>query len=139
MADNYGQSTSSFAHDALVAGGGVDQATLSIVLVSGTAALTRGALLGQIAATGKYTLFANNAADGSEAPSAILAETTDASGGDKTTVAYVAGVFNEFVVSANSGAVAGNSYSVLAADQQTAVKLALQNAGIILKQNMRIA
>lgn len=138
MADNYGQSTSSFAHDALVAGSG-RQLTQSVTLVSGTVALTRGALLGQITATGKYTLFAANAADGSETPSAILGETTDASGGDKVTVIFVAGEFNERIVSANSGAVAGNSYSVLSAAQQTAVKLALQNAGIILKQNQRAA
>lgn len=139
MADNYGQSTSSFAHDALVAGSGQDQVTQSATLVSGTVALTRGALLGQITATGKYTVYAGGAGDGSEDASAILADTTDASGGDKVTTIYLAGEFNEKVVSDNSGAVAANGYSTRSAAQQTAIKLRLQALGIILKQNMRVA
>jgi hypothetical protein len=138
MADNYGQSTSTFAHDNLVAGS-KDQVTQSATLVSGTVALTRGALLGQITATGKYTVFAAGAADGSEDPSAILAETTDASGGDKVTTIYLSGEFNEATVSTNSGAVAANGYSTRSAAQQTAIKLRLQALGIILKQNMRVA
>ena len=44
--------------------------------------LTRGAVLGKITASGKYTLCDSTGADGSEAPVCILAEDCDASGGD---------------------------------------------------------
>lgn len=47
------------------------------------------------AGSGKYTLSLSAAADGSQAPDLILAENTDASGGDKTTLAYARGDFIE--------------------------------------------
>ncbi len=46
-------------------------------------------------ATEKYKLSASASADGSETPDAVLAEATDASGGDKETMAYFDGAFNE--------------------------------------------
>ena len=55
----------------------------------------RGAVLGKITATGKYQLSASAAVDGSEVPDAILAEDTDASGGDVATPAYFTGGFDE--------------------------------------------
>lgn len=67
--------------------------TLDVTIVSGQN-LKRGAVLGVITASGKYTLSASAAVDGSEDPVAILAEDCDASGGDKTAVVYVAGDFN---------------------------------------------
>lgn len=85
-------SSSTLAPDKLV----VDASKLvarKITLISGQN-LTRGAVLGKITASGKYNLSLSAAGDGSQTPDLILAEDTDASGGDKETVAYEAGVFN---------------------------------------------
>ncbi len=41
-----------------------------------------GAVLGEVTSSGKYVLSASDATDGSEAPSAVLWEDVDASGGD---------------------------------------------------------
>ncbi len=69
-----------------------DVMSQQITLVTGQN-LTRGAVLGKITASGKYTLSAAAAGDGSQTPDCVLAEDCDASGGDKVTVAYfVAGV-----------------------------------------------
>lgn len=65
-----------------------------ITLLSGQN-LQRGTVLGQITATGKYTISTSAASDGSQNPSAILAEDTNASSADKNTVAYFEGTFNE--------------------------------------------
>lgn len=46
---------------------------------------------------GKYLLALPGAGDGSQTPCAILAEDCDASGGDKLTVAYMAGHFAELM------------------------------------------
>lgn len=63
-----------------------------ITLITGQN-LARGAVLGKITASGKYNLSLSAAADGSQTPDAVLAEATDATAGDKVTVAYfVAGV-----------------------------------------------
>ncbi len=43
----------------------------------------------------KYKLSASASTDGSQTPDAVLAEATDASGGDKETMAYFDGAFNE--------------------------------------------
>lgn len=64
-----------------------------ITLISGQN-LTRGSVLGKITASGKYNLSLSAAGDGSQTPDLILAEDTDASGGDKEALAYEAGVFN---------------------------------------------
>lgn len=68
--------------------------TVSITLISGQD-LSRGAVLGKITASGKHTLSDDGAADGSETPDLILAEDTDASGGDVATIAYARGEFDE--------------------------------------------
>lgn len=47
------------------------------------------------AGSGKYVLATSAAIDGSQNPSAILAEDTNASGGDATTVAYLKAVVDE--------------------------------------------
>lgn len=52
---------------------------------------------------GKYLLSAAAAVDGSAVPDAVLAEDTDASAGDKTTVAYFRGDFNENSLTLGSG------------------------------------
>ena len=65
-----------------------------ITLLSGQN-LARGAVLGKITASGKYTLSASGAIDGSEIPDCVLAEASDASGGDLATIAYFTGGFDE--------------------------------------------
>jgi len=55
--------------------------------------LPRGAVLGLITASGKYTLSMSAAADGSQTPDCILAEACNATAADKTTVAYFNGDF----------------------------------------------
>jgi hypothetical protein len=57
--------------------------------------LKRGALLGVITATGLSVLSLSTASDGSEAPSAILAQDTDATAAPVEATAYIAGDFNE--------------------------------------------
>lgn len=65
-----------------------------ITLISGQNCV-RGAVLGKITASGKYNLSLSAAADGSQTPDCILAEACDASAGDKTTVAYFLGGFDD--------------------------------------------
>lgn len=87
-------SSSDVTLDRLIAGDAVHLVTRQITLISGQN-LARGSVLGKITASGKYNLSLSAAGDGSQTPDAILAEACDASGGDKTTIAYFAGVFNE--------------------------------------------
>ncbi len=56
--------------------------------------LKRGALMGRITASGKYTLSASAAADGSQVPAGVLVHDSDATGGDIETLVYVRGDFN---------------------------------------------
>ncbi len=62
-------------------------------LASGAGALTRGAVLGKITASGKYLLSLSGALDGSEVPDAILAEDADATSADAQVMIYLAGDF----------------------------------------------
>jgi hypothetical protein len=57
--------------------------------------LSRGAVLGKITASGKYTLCDSTAEDGSQAPVCILAEDCDASAGDVNAEVILSGAFNE--------------------------------------------
>lgn len=57
--------------------------------------LSRGAVLGKVTASGKYTLCDSTAADGSESPVCILAEDCDASEGDVNAEVFLSGQFNE--------------------------------------------
>lgn len=87
----------SFTSDAytpgdIVAGNSHLLVTRQVTLISGQD-LTRGAVLGKITASGKYTLSLSGSSDGSETPDLILAEDCDASGGDAVTVAYERGDF----------------------------------------------
>jgi len=71
--------------------------------------LTRGAVLGKITASGKYTLSAAAAGDGSEVPDAILAEDCDATAGDRAAVAYTRGDFNEAALTFGAGHTAAST------------------------------
>ncbi|APO74263.1 phage lambda head decoration protein D [Rhizobium etli 8C-3] len=64
-----------------------------ITLLSGQN-LKRGAVLGNITASDKYTLSASAAADGSQVPSAVLAFDVDASAGDVDCDAYFSAAFD---------------------------------------------
>lgn len=55
--------------------------------------LLRGHVLGKITTGGNYTGFDADLTNGAETAVAILAEDTDASGGDEKTIAYVHGEF----------------------------------------------
>ena len=57
----------------------------TVTLISGQD-LEAGSVLGKITASGKYTILAPAAGDGSEVADAILWDTVDASAGDKTVV-----------------------------------------------------
>lgn len=87
--------------DNLLAGDAVPAVTRSVVIDTGN--LPRGAVLGRITATGKYVLSASAAADGSQTPTAILAEKADATAADVTTVAYETGEFNGAALTLGAG------------------------------------
>lgn len=93
MPDRASYIETSFTPDRLIAGD-MQLVPRTITLVSGQN-LARGAVLGKISASGKYTLSASAAGDGSNTPDLILADDCDASAGDATAIAYVTGIFNE--------------------------------------------
>lgn len=111
----------SYSPDNLLAGD-LRAITESIVLDTGN--LARGAVLGRITATGKWVLSLSAAADGSQTPRAVLAEDTDATAADKTTVAYVTGMFNTAALVFGTGHTAAST------------KDALADAGIFMKTNL---
>jgi Bacteriophage lambda head decoration protein D len=95
------------------------------VTVASSAALTRGAVLGKITASGKLILSASAAVDGSQTPYAVLAEDCDASSGDVTNVAvYIKGELNE------------NALSFGAGHDATTVKAPLRDIGIYIKTSV---
>lgn len=95
-------SSQSYSPDRLVANNPENLVARSITLISGQN-LSRGAVLGKITASGKYTLSLSAAADGSQTPDLVLAEDTDASGGDVATVAYERGDFDENEITLGTG------------------------------------
>jgi hypothetical protein len=112
-------SSDAYAPDRLVAGNSHLLVARSITLTSGQN-LVRGAVLGKVTADDKYLLSLSAAADGSQTPDLILAEDTDASAGDKTTIAYSRGDFNELAIT-------------LGADHTTdSVREGLRAKGIVL-------
>ena len=98
--DNTYQPDRLFSHDAdgIIAKG--------ITLLSGQV-LARGTVLGLISASQKYTIATSAASDGSQTPTAILAEDTDATAGDRNTVAYIEGTFNETALTLGAGLTIG--------------------------------
>lgn len=115
-------SQGTFTPDGILAGED-DLQTRQITLISGQN-LTRGAVLGKITTGGKYTLSLSASSDGSQVPAAILAETTDASGADKVTVAYMGGVFDENALTYGTG------------HTKSSVREALRDVGIKLQSSI---
>ena len=64
-----------------------------VTLLAGRA-YAAGTVLGVITASKKHTVSEAAAADGSEAPDLILAETVDVTGGDREALGYARGDFN---------------------------------------------
>lgn len=85
-------SSTAFTPDKLVAGNADELIGRKVTIISGQN-LVRGTVLGQITASGKYNKSLSGASDGSQTPDLILAEDCDASGGDKTALAYERGDF----------------------------------------------
>lgn len=115
-------SQGTFTPDGLIAGED-DPMTRQITLISGQN-LVRGAVLGKITASGKYTLSLSASSDGSQTPAVILAEACDASGGDKLTPAYFGGVFNE------------NALTLGTAHTKASIREALRDVGIKLQSSI---
>lgn len=80
---------STYTPDQLLAGD-FPQMLDTVTLVSGQN-LKRGAVLGRITATGKYSSSLSAAEDGSQSPVAVLAEDCDASAADAVAVVYLTG------------------------------------------------
>lgn len=111
--------TTAFVPDGLIAQNAHLLVDEQVTLISGQN-LLRGAVLGRITASGKYTLSLSAAVDGSQVPAAILAVDTNATGGDKATVAYFRGDFQAHAV------ILGAAHTV------ASVKAALRTANIEL-------
>ena len=94
MTESYGLGTESYAYDNLFAGSNIRPVSEGGTLISGQN-LTRGAVLGKITASGKYTLSLSASGDGSQTPTAILAKDTDATSGDVETTVYLTGEYNQ--------------------------------------------
>jgi|SRR3972149_5907125 len=120
--ENLGLISETFNYDSLIAG---HQILISsgIILEQGQN-LTRGAVLGKIAATGKYILSVAAASDGSEVPLAVLAKDTDATLEDQKTVVYEAGELNE------------NALILGAGHTPDSIRFALRDLGIYLKKSI---
>lgn len=112
---NFGTPTE-MVRDDLIVGTGLNVVTKGDVTIASGQTLTRGAVLGLITTSGKYTLATTSANDGSQSPIAILANDVDASGGDVTdALIYTSGEFNQTKLNYGSGFNASNAYTLLKA------------------------
>lgn len=94
--------TETSSPDLLIAGSNVGIITRDITLVSGQN-LTRGAVLGKITASSKYTLSLAASSDGSQVPCAFLVHDTNATAGDQKTAIYESGEFNAAALTLGAG------------------------------------
>ena len=93
--------TDAWATDRLVAG--LTQLVSETLPLALGQALPRGAVLGRITASGKLTLSAAAATDGSQVPYGILADDADATLTDVLCGAYVKGEFNQNALTFGAG------------------------------------
>lgn len=96
-----GIAADAFIPDQLIAG--THQVVTDTVTVVSGQVVQRGAVLGQITASGKYALATSGASDGSQNPSVIAADNIDASQGDVLGGVYIAGEFNGNALTLGSG------------------------------------
>jgi hypothetical protein len=85
--------TDTYSPDVLFAGP-FPVITQTVTLAQAAGALKRGSVLGVVTASGKYLLSASAAGDGSQVPSAILVQDSDATAGDLSVPVYFSGDFN---------------------------------------------
>ena len=91
-----------YTPDQLIAGNAHLLLARTVTLLAG-AAYVRGAVLGKVTTSGKFTLSTSAADDGSEDPDVVLAETVDATGGDRQALIYSRGDFNSHAVTLGAG------------------------------------
>lgn len=96
------QTEGTYVPDQLIAGNAHLLIARKVTVISGQN-LARGAVLGKITASGKYTLSASASSDGSQTPDLVLAETCDASAGDKQALAYARGDFAASALTLGAG------------------------------------
>ncbi len=108
-----------YAPDNVVGGG--TQLVSETGTLAGGQSLPRGALIGRIAATGKVTLSAAAATDGSQVPYGILYDEYDALAADRACGYHIKGEFN------------GHALTLGAGHTLASVRDALRAGGIYLK------
>ena len=82
-----------YTPDHLLAGNADLLVSIKVTIAAGNN-LTRGSVLGKITTGGKYNLSTTAATDGSEQPTAVLAENCNAASYDMEAIAYIRGDFN---------------------------------------------
>ena len=109
-----GVTVESYVPDQLIAGQFFRVTFGNAVLAGGQGVLARGTLLGQVTATGKYLVATAAATDGSQVPSAVLADSYDTTLGDVTGAGlYLTGEFNANRVIFGAGVTAASAFAAL--------------------------
>lgn len=104
-------STTNYVPDALlIDGDNVHSKKITLILGQN---LVRGAVLGKITASGKYTLSLSASADGSQTPDAILAEDTNATAADVPTIGYFSAAVRETGLTLGAGHTLASIYEGL--------------------------
>lgn len=126
MAGILGATSTDYSDTVLIAGDHHSQSPVTVV--SGTAAMVKGQLVGMLTATFKYTDYDPAAADGSEVPRAILNEDVDASAADVSTMALFSGIYNADAI----------TWPTVTDAQKNAAIKAMRDAGIIFPNQGQI-
>lgn len=113
-----------FVPDQLIAGP-KQIVTRNVTITGGP--FVRGAVLGKITASGKYTVALSASSDGSQTPTAILADNADGSAADAIAGVFLEGEFNSNAVTLGTGITL------------TAAQDALRPLGIHLKSSVSAA
>jgi hypothetical protein len=113
-----------FVPDQLIAGP-KQIVTRNVTITGGP--FVRGAVLGKITASGKYTVALSASSDGSQTPTAILADNADGSAADVIAGVFLEGEFNSNAVTLGTGITL------------TAAQDALRPLGIHLKSSVSAA
>jgi hypothetical protein len=99
-----------FIPDQLIAGP-KQIVTRNVTLTGGP--YVRGAVLGKITASGKFTLALSASSDGSQTPTAILADNADGSAADVIAGVFLEGEFNVNAVTLGTGITAAAATDAL--------------------------
>ncbi|WP_028318368.1 head decoration protein [Desulfobulbus elongatus] len=101
-----------YTPDNLLAGNEFPALVTAVTIKSGQN-LQRGAVLGEITATGKYQLVDKTAEDGSQTAKHILAADVDATAADAPGVVYDTGIFNPAALILAAGTVVADVSAAL--------------------------